>query len=120
MRIKPQVPYTNIDVKTPTGEKTNLLPRKDNSFVFTRTDSSGVYEVSDPASGSVDQLFAVNLLDRTESDLSVKSELNLGYEKVDGTYSTAEARKDYWTWLILAALVVISIEWFIYNRRVFI
>ena len=96
-----------------------MRSRNDNTFVYAQTDKSGVYEVSDP-SGKIDQMFAVNLLDRIESNLAVRDELKLGYEKIKGTVSSTPARKDYWTLLVLLALAVISIEWFIYNRRVLI
>ena len=73
-------------------------------FVYAKTAKSGVYEVSDPDSGRVDQMVAVNLLDRVESDLAVREELKLGYEEIKGKLATAPARRDYWTWLVPAGL----------------
>ena len=67
-----------------------------------------------------DQLFAVNLLDSLESNLEVREELNLGYEKVEATISAIPARKEFWTWIVLLVLLIITIVWYIYNRRVFI
>ena len=120
VKIRPQFPYPAIDVKTPEGRKTTVKARPDNSFVFASTQKSGVYEVYEKGSSDVEQLFAVNLLDRLESDLAVCDKLNLGYEEVTGTASSEPARKDFWPWLVFAALAFISIEWYIYNRRVFI
>jgi hypothetical protein len=118
--IRPLLPYSAINVTSPAGQTTQLRPRNDNSFVYSQTEKSGVYEVREPDANELDQLFAVNLLDRTESNLAVREDLKLGYEEIGGTTEVAPARKDYWTWLVLVALIVISVEWYIYNRRVFI
>lgn len=120
IKIKPQFPYPEIVIERPNGKQSTVAARSDNSFVYSQTDDSGIYKVAESGSENLDQMFAVNLLDRLESDLVVRDQLNLGFEEIQGTVSTAPARKDYWTWLILVALVVISIEWYIYNRRVFI
>ncbi len=120
VKIRPQYPYAAIDVKSPAGKKTTIKARADNSFVFTRTQKSGVYEVYEKGASEFEQLFAVNLLDRLESDLTVRDKLNIGYEEVVGTSKLEPARKDFWPWLVIAALVFISIEWYIYNRRVLI
>ena len=120
IKIKPQFPFPAIDVKTPAGRKSTVQARADNSFVFSQTDESGFYEVLESGTDELDQMFAVNLLDRLESDIAARDELNLGYEEVKATLTVAPARKDYWTWVILGALLVISVEWYIYNRRVFI
>ena len=44
----------------------------------------------------------------------------LGYEEVTGEAKREETRKQYWTWFLLAALVVLIVEWVIYNQRVLI
>ncbi len=120
VQIKPIFPFPEIEVKNPGGQTETLKPRPDTSFLFSQTDESGIYEVREKGASELDQLFAVNLLDRLESDLGVRDELNLGYEAVEGKTTSEPARKNYWTWLVLLALVILSIEWFIYNRRVFI
>ncbi|MFT5304071.1 MAG: hypothetical protein ACI814_004895 [Mariniblastus sp.] len=120
IKLKPLFPFPEIDVKNPAGEITRVKANDDTSFMYAQTDQSGVYEVRETGSQELDQLFAVNLLDRLESDLGVRDELKLGYEAVAGQVSSEPARKNFWTWLVLAALFLITIEWFIYNRRVLI
>ena len=120
LTIKTLTPAASVNVKDPDETVTNVLARSDNAFVFAKTEKSGIYEVSLPDSGQVDQLVAVNLLDRIESNLAVRDELKLGYEEIKGTVATTPARRDYWVWLVVLALVVISVEWYIYNRRVFV
>ena len=120
VKVKPPIPLPAIDVTDPDGRKTTMTAGSDGAFVFSRTDKSGVYEVSEEGGKEPMQIFAVNLLDRLESDLVVRDELNLGYEEVAGAVVSEPARRDFWPWLVMLTLVIISVEWFIYNRRVFI
>lgn len=120
VKIKTQFPYPSIDIKRPDGKSSKIKIRSDNTFVFAQATESGIYEVKGEGAEDVEQMFAVNLLDRRESDLEVRDELKIGYEELTAKVETIASRKDYWTWILLAALLVITVEWYIYNRRVFI
>lgn len=120
LTIKPSVPYKRIKVKSPGGEITELRPQENRTFLFSRTEQSGVYEVSDATNGTVDQRIAVNLMDANESNLVVREELNLGYSNLQRVTTQVPKRKELWPWLLLVSLVLLMTEWFIYNRRVFI
>lgn len=120
VKLKLAIPDDQIDVTAPDGRKTTVKVRPDSSFVFGQSDQTGIYQASAKGEAEPDQLFAVNLLDSLESNLEVREELNLGYEKVEATISAIPARKEFWTWIVLLVLLVITIEWYIYNRRVFI
>jgi hypothetical protein len=88
--------------------------------VFVDTEASGVYEIRPQGEQEIDQLVAVNLLDRRESDLAVAEKMELGYVEIEGTRARVPARREYWPWLVCLAIVVLMIEWLIYNRRVLI
>ena len=119
--IRTQLPLPEIQVLTPDSVKSTLKPRGDSSFSFTGTEQSGVYQVLEPSSGEVEQMFAVNLLDKTESDLAVNEQLDIGFNEIEGTRDQRRpARKEFWPWLVGAAMLVLLVEWYIYNRRVFI
>lgn len=120
VRVRPRLPFPSIIVKTPTGQQETIEAGSDKRFVFTQTDECGVYEVTDSTDKEVDHLFTVNLLDPTESDIAVREKLEIGFEEVSGTRGNEQVRLDAWTWLVLVGLVVITIEWYIYNKRVFI
>ena len=62
----------------------------------------------------------INLFDRNESNLTVREKLVLGYEEVTGEAKREETRKQYWTWFLLAAVLVLLFEWYVYNQRVLI
>ncbi len=119
--IRSKFPYSSITVKGPAKDRNKLRPRSDNSFVFPQTERSGIYEVTDTDTGDVDQLFSINLLDRRESNVNVREKLEIGYEEFAGSPSEFKpARQEYWFWLVAVALLILVVEWYIYNRRVFI
>ena len=120
VKLKLAIPDNQIAVTAPNGKKTTVKARPDSSFVFGQSDQTGIYQVSAEGETKPEQLFAVNLLDSLESNLQVREELNLGYEKIEATISSIPARKEFWTWIVLLVLFIITIEWYIYNRRVFI
>ena len=50
----------------------------------------------------------------------VSSASNDAYNPVDGSRNTQPARKEWWRPLAVLALVVVLVEWYIYNRRVYL
>ena len=120
VQLRPRLPYPEIEITDPNNKKTVLKASKDNQFLFSDTQSCGVYSVTGKDSDDVDHLFTVNLLDRNESNLAVRENLGLGLEEVKAQPETQVARKQLWVWLVLASLVVITVEWLIFNKRVFI
>ncbi|MEM9410979.1 MAG: VWA domain-containing protein [Planctomycetota bacterium] len=118
--FRTRMPAETALVQSPSGARTQVKARSDKTFVFAGADQTGLYRVQDGNDDSLDQFLAVNLLDTRESNLVVRDELKIGYEEIKGRDSTVPARQEYWTWVILAALIVLLVEWYIYNRRVFI
>ena len=120
VKLKLAIPEDEIQITGPDGTKTSVKARSDSSFVFSQSDKSGIYQVATKSDSEPKQMFAVNLLDSLESNLEVREELNLGYEKIEATITSIPARKEFWTWIVLLVLLIITIEWYIYNRRIFI
>ena len=118
MNFRSRLPYPEVSVTGPDGKTETVAARTDNSFVFVNTEASGVYEIRPKDDQDVDQLIAVNLLDRRESDLAVAEKMELGYVEIEGTRSRVPVRREFWPWLVLAVIVVLMIEWLVYNRRV--
>ena len=46
--------------------------------------------------------------------------IKIGYNPVAGTQQTQEKQQDWWKWFTCAALGVLLVEWYIYNKRVYI
>lgn len=81
-----------------------------------RTDRAGVYRVA--VDGGPEKLFAVNLCDPLESGLAPADALATSGEMV----KPAEARpgpanREAWPLLVAAGLVLVCVEWYVYNRK---
>jgi hypothetical protein len=116
-RPEPGVEWTGV--KPPKGPEKPFQHRgdpKDPDLVFTDTEQLGLYEL---VSAGKRRSFAVNLLDPLESDIEPR-----GRFKVGGDTIVAEPERrqpfDLWKWFALGALILLVLEWYVYNRRVFV
>src|SRR5262249_3646592 len=78
--------------------------------------------------------FSVNLFDFRESDLAPRGlvpegvpasqaesyKIKIGYNPVTGTQKPPDVQKDIWWYFALLVLGVLLVEWYVYNRRVYI
>lgn len=116
-------------IRTPDGQQHELgLPAPDGRIVFGPIQRSGIYQLSwQGSAGPTDAVvgsrairpFAANLLDPYESDIGAVDTLpmvsgNVAAQRTDRT----EAARRLWPYLLLAALGVMLVEWWVYNRRV--
>jgi len=106
-----------VTVKDPGGDKSTLACGEDGTVAFGRTGTAGVYAV-ETASRTV--LYAANLTNSRESDIAPVRQLDAGSRKVAATVAAAPKNREIWRELVLLAFVVLMIEWYIYNRRVYI
>jgi hypothetical protein len=120
VKIRTPIPTEEVRVTGPGGVNETIKQDRDNVFVFTKSDLSGIYDVDDAKDDLAVKKFAVNLMDVAESRLAVSEKLEIGFEEIQGTEGRVPARNEYWTWLALVALAILLIEWLVYNRRVFI
>jgi hypothetical protein len=107
-----------IQVVTPSKATIDVSRGKLNSFQFGATSEVGVYQVLEK--GQPIGSFAVNLFNSLESDLRPRPELTVGDTTVAGKAQREPARYDAWKLVLLLALVVLLVEWYIYNRRVYV
>ncbi|MBM4109062.1 MAG: VWA domain-containing protein [Phycisphaerae bacterium] len=117
-RVPPGVP--EVEVTTPAGLTHKVQPAADGQVVFGPITTVGPYRLawSGPAETPAARLFAANLLDSAESDVAASAELALATAAVGATTAQATLDRKLWPWLILAALGLLMIEWFVYNRKV--
>jgi hypothetical protein len=108
------VPGKRVTVATPGGRSESLEPTDRGEVTFTDTADLGLYIATE---GVETQRFAVNLLDAEESDLSPHTTVSVGSQ----TAAAGEVRRpprELWKWAVLAALLVLMAEWWVYASRV--
>jgi len=102
------------------------------SFVYNQAATTGLYHARWEPTGLLP--FAVNLFDLRESDLAPRGlvpdgvpesqaegyKIKIGYNPVAGTQQTQDKQQDWWKWFACGALGVLLVEWYIYNKRVYI
>lgn len=115
--MQPLFPTPSVSIKEPSGQTVNVKLRTDGMIAFTQTEKTGIYEVTPEGGGNVEQRFAINLLDRLESDLVVRDQVKLGHNVVEGKTVEEPIRREFWPWVVLVVLAVVMLEWLIYNRR---
>jgi hypothetical protein len=126
-------PDNQVKVSRPDGKALDTLGRSpQGTYVFSKADRTGIYH----ARWGKNELmpFVVNQFDTRESDIAPRGlvpegvpddkadayKIKIGYNPVAGTKAVRPSRKDWWKPLAAMALAVLLIEWYIYNRRVYI
>jgi hypothetical protein len=107
-----------IIVTAPDGAR-HALSIGETSPVFAATDQLGVYLVEQlDRSGDTLQsaALAVNLFDEAESDIVPREVVRVGQAEVTAAVPEEEGRREFWPWLAGAALGVLVIEWWAYQR----
>jgi hypothetical protein len=122
-----------IEVIPPGGGRPEALKRTpQGTFVYNHADACGIYHTRWGKDASA--AFVVNLFDARESDLAPRGlvpegvsadaaeayKIKIGHSPVSGVRRTAPSRQDWWKPIALIALGVVLLEWYIYNRRVYI
>lgn len=118
-------------LESPGGLSTALTPATDGRIVYGPIPKTGIYTVKFDGTpgpmdlktdgGGVARVFTANLFDLAETDVRAAKEVPFA-----SAVATAQERRDakadhkLWPYLLLAALGVILVEWFIYNRKVHI
>ena len=129
--LSDRLPIGATDVRVSLPDRTSAdmgAPAGDGKVVYGPVERSGIYEVSwmgkpGPSDAEVGgrsvRPFAANLLDATESDCAAVTKLELASRPVVAeTGGQTKVAKRLWPWLILGALGVILLEWFVYNKKV--
>ncbi|MEA3339808.1 MAG: BatA and WFA domain-containing protein [Chloroflexota bacterium] len=116
--IQPDPEAAKIVVTAPDGARHVLLVGE-TIPVFASTDQLGIYLVeqldrSDTVLQSV--VLAVNLFDEAESDIAPRETVRIGQTEITAAAQEEEGRREFWPWLAVAALGVLVVEWWVYQR----
>jgi hypothetical protein len=64
-------------------------------------------------------MFTVNLFSDQESNIKPKEQIGVGLETINAQpQQDRVVRSEFWRWLLAIALVVLLVEWYLYNKRV--
>lgn len=100
----------------PDEQRITLSPDTSGTAYYGGTEDVGIYRVEDGVSGRA--RFAVNLEDAAESDITPSGEVTVGNQQVTEMAAIRTATPEVWRWFVGAALVLLILEWWVYNRRV--
>lgn len=108
----------NATVKRPDNATANIVANEAGDAHFAGTEQVGVYTVTPGIEGR--DRFAVNLEDDWESNIAPRGNLAIGGDAIKERSAIKTSTPEIWRWFIGAALLVVFLEWYIYNRRVMI
>jgi len=112
--LRPPGGVAEIVVRSPSGEKTTIERGGRADFTFSGTDELGVYRV---AAKDDERRFAVNLFDPEESHIEPRMSIRIGQEEVRAGVNRSQPL-ELWRYIVLLGLVLVVVEWYLYNLRV--
>lgn len=120
---------TDIRIQGPGNVDASITAAPDGSFVFGPVERVGVYRVSwSGSAGSMDAVsngrnvrtYAANLADSQESQVAASERIDVAEQQVAASAGTREGTRNLWPWLLLTALGIMLLEWYIFNRKVYV
>ncbi|MGL6097428.1 MAG: vWA domain-containing protein [Fimbriiglobus sp.] len=108
-----------VTVRKPDGETVRLERGSRADVAFAGTDQLGVFTArwTEPGGGEATRRFAVTLADSLESDIAPASAVTIGAATVTAD-APRKVPRDLWKFPVLAGLLVLVAEWWVYNKRV--
>ncbi len=102
----------------PDGVKVDLPLQSDGTLYYADVDRAGLYRIAGDGFDPV--RFAVNVADETESNVRPREPELVGSQRVVQGASIDTATPEVWRWFAGAAVALLLLEWWIYNRRVMV
>lgn len=115
--IQPGDQTGEVAVVDPTGAAHRVRVEARRGAAFGRTRHAGVYTARLP--DKKQRSFAVNLLSSDESDIAPRESFELE-SKVVTSRGVVRARREIWPHVALAAVILLMVEWYMFNRRVWV
>jgi len=107
-----------ITITDPAGHKKDITANVSQGMTpYGDTGRAGIYTVK---IGDRELSYAANLTSGAESDLTPRRELVVGTTKVSAAVSAKAKNREIWRELLVFAFAILMVEWYIYNRRVYV
>jgi len=107
-----------VKIIRPDGVTDSVPAARYQTIHYARTRAVGPYRVEPGIAGQ--DVFAVNLFNPVESNVAPVRSLTVGAGKVEPQAAGVQVSKPAWTYFLLALLVLLLLEWVVYNRRVMV
>ena len=117
--LRTDLDVTTIQVEDPRGKKSTVPRAGRGQFVFGETNDIGVYAVRENKKTKVPQRFSVNLFDSAESNIWPQDKISIFNTTVSRQLTREPTRNEAWKYILIGALTVLLLEWYIFNRRVY-
>ncbi len=101
----------NVEIITPDGSEMYMDGEKN----FSDTFNTGIYTLK---FGKEEKYIAVNLIDSTESNIKPGKSILIGKTCVNSSTINKLVRKEFWKILAFLVLILLTIEWYIFHRKV--
>lgn len=115
-----EIPPVLVGDKTTTKRLTPTIPGKINIDI----EFTGLYAITykDKATGKQHrQEYAVNLSNEFEGKMKPTQSISIGVDKAQTLSGDSALQKQpLWHWAALAAIIILMLEWWVYNRRAYI
>jgi len=107
----------SVEVTYPDGSRSPFAVQSGRvTFGDTRAPGPYVFKTGDEQT----RTFVVNLTDPRESDIAPVDEIAWGEVTVSGKGKALKENREFWYWPLLAAFSLLLLEWYIYNRRMYV
>lgn len=114
LSVRAPAPEAAVAVVVPSGGRIERRAREGRAD-FLETGEAGFYRIEAP--GGQSALVAANLLERTETRIAPRAVLDAGGKAVAAEAAVAPANREIWRWIVLAGLLALLAEWWVYHRR---
>jgi hypothetical protein len=116
--IRPPFDASGVRVTSPDGSTKDLAIDRQ-TVVFADTRQPGLYKVDVLKGTEVVQSapFAVNLFAPNESKIAPQQTISLSGNTIAAARHDEVGQQEFWPWAALLALLVLMIEWLVYQRR---
>jgi len=108
----------SVKLTLPNNKTLDVVPNQEGKITFDKTALSGLYKFR--LSETNLKYYGVNLLNPEESNIMPKETFLIGKTKITSLREKIVVQKEILKYLVLIALLLLMIEWFIYHKRVFV
>lgn len=117
IELLPDIERMDVRIETPTGETHAIRVEPSHPAYFGATSNVGIYSIG---TGEEEYSVAANLTHAEESNIHPSDTLAFGRGTIKATQKPVRSTRELWPWFVLAALIVLQLEWWVYSRRAWI